>query len=140
MNWLALIGGTVLVAAGGLVGGHLRDLQWQDRIDNCSQDIRLQKTDRCPSDIKDAFEAVKLKMVTKEVEVRDKLIPILTNDSAENQALKDELLAEIAELAKENDSDACARSAAFERRRLQLCRTEGGVGCPAGGSADQGQR
>lgn len=82
----------------------------------------------CPTAIKNAFAKNQLVQVQKEVEVRDKIIPVLVHDGAEDQARQRELQADIDELNAVEKTDACASSPAFRLRREQLCADAGG--CP----------
>jgi hypothetical protein len=64
------------------------------------------------------------------VETVEKLVPVIVKDNSEDKKRTDKLATDIAEIAKEEPTDACADSAALERRRLQLCAAEGGPDCP----------
>ena len=64
------------------------------------------------------------------VETVEKLVPVLVKDNSEDKKRNDQMETAIAEISKEEPSDACSDSAALERRRLQLCAAEGGPDCP----------
>lgn len=140
MNYLALAGAAGVLVFGGLCGAALQKDLDNRVLDRCSQDVRKLKTTRCPAQIADAFAAVKLGVVIHDVEVRDKFVPVIIKDSAEDRRRNEALLDAIAELSKEAPDETCSHSAALERRRLQLCASEGGPGCPADVPAPQAER
>ena len=84
----------------------------------------------CPTAIKNAFAKNQLVQVQKEVEVRDKIIPVIVHDNAEDQARQQQLQADIDQLNTVEKTDACASSPAFRLRRQQLCDAVGGGDCP----------
>jgi hypothetical protein len=127
---------SALIAFLGGVGGHaLGKAQENGRVADCAAGIRSADYGQCPQPIEDAFGSLQLEAAEATIEYRDRTIPVFINDGAEDAALMLRLQADLAALAQEPQTNACATSPAAERRRLQLCAAYGGPDCP---DADQG--
>lgn len=128
--WVA---GGIAVASltAGLAGGYAaREVQGNQRIGKCAESILKVETgdltiSGCPVPIQTAFATVKSSLQTKEIEVRDKIIPIITNDGFADAARNRQMVDDIAALIQEPPTDACSTSPAMLRRREQLLRDEG---------------
>lgn len=134
--WMYLLASAALLAAGFGSGYQLRDWQATEAWVTCAGDIRDQTLEKCPTVIVTAFDAVKGDLAIKEVEYRDRAIPVIVQGSSDDRAAQTELLDRIAALSAVEKTNACAASPAFELRRRQLlddAAAEGAV-APAGGT------
>jgi hypothetical protein len=139
--WIYLLASALLLATGFGGGYQLRDWQATEAWAACAADIRFQTLEKCPTVIVTAFDAVKGDLAIKEIEYRDRAIPVIVQGSSDDRAAQTALLDRIAALSAVEKTNACAASPAFELRRRQLLDDLAAEGAgPSPGGADEAPR
>lgn len=109
------------VALMGVGGGYwAADAASRVRVERCASDIAKGETADCPVPIQTGFKALGLKAAEKEIEYRDRVIPVIVQGQTEDRVARQALLASINALNKMERTYACAASPAFQLRRSQL--------------------
>lgn len=131
MNYVALIGGIALLAAGATGGHYVAGRQEAGRVERCAADIKDRKTDRCWTSIQDAFNSLELDQAQRDVTARGEIIVVQGQSRAADLAELEQLRADNAALMATPATQQCASAPAMVLLREQLCREVGGEGCPA---------
>jgi len=131
--WIALAAAVVALGGAAASGHKLASYQADARVTDCSASITDLTLTKCPVAIQTAFAAVKGQLAVKEVEYRDRTIPVIVNGRAEDRAAREALSAQVDALNQMERTHACAASPAFELRRRQLLLDAEAAADPAGG-------
>lgn len=135
--YAAVISAAVLFGAGGLVGFKTYEAVVVER---CAADIGQGKAGRCPAMIQNAFGALGGEAARKEVEYRDRMVPVIVNGRSEDRQAREALTAQIEALNKVERTNACAAAPAFQLRRRQLLADAEAPADPAQPEADAASR
>lgn len=118
--YVVVISAAVLIGAGGFTGYKVQEAAHRVQVEHCATDIGQGKTDRCPAMIQNAFGALGGEAARKEVEYRDRMVPVIVNGRSEDRQAREALAAQIEALNKVERTNACAAAPAFQLRRRQL--------------------
>lgn len=124
---MAVILGTVAVSGivGGTVGYEIRDRLATSRAERCAASILEGNTTQCRVEIQNALGQVTMGAKEKEIEYRDRTIPVFVADSTRDAELERMYADRVAALSNVEKTNACAASPAFRLRREQLLDSEG---------------
>jgi hypothetical protein len=120
-----------IAAAGAWGGAKLQHAVDDHQVGVCAGGIRQGNLAKaCPSAIADAFATLAAPIAQKEIEYRDKTIPLIVDNGTAARAEADQLRSDLATLQAQDKTHACASTPAFVELRRQLCREAGGKAGP----------
>ena len=132
-----ILGATAAAGIGGALGGYEFRSRSAERDDiACHNGILVGDYKKCRAHIENALSEVTLAAKDREIEYRDRTIPVFVADTNRDAELARRYSEAIDALSRLEKTNACAASPAFRLRREQLLNDEG-PSVPAQPDADQ---